>query len=150
MVMQGRVPDPTGANPGGIWVSPLRDIAHNAPTLIRIALQAMEQDLSKDSHLWLAEEKLKEMRTYAVCLAKFVELSTGPNRPKGEGDKAKAFKQSGLLDQDHRAHTLFGKWLARVFLGEYFDGVGDAMHAADGETAIGVKDLAADVQALGD
>ena len=45
---------------------------------------------------------------------------------------------------------MFGKWLARVFLGEYFDGVGDAMHAADGETAIGVKDLAADVQALGD
>jgi hypothetical protein len=143
MVMQGRTTDPTGANPEGIWASPERDIAHCGPTLIRVALQAMEQDM-QDPRVEA------EMGEYAKCLSEFVTLSTGPDRPKGEDAKTEVFKQSGLLNQSGGAHRLFGKWLARVFLGQYFDGVGEALHPGSGERALGVDELVADVKALGE
>lgn len=151
-MLQGRVGDPTGKNPKGIWVNPLRDIAHCGPTLISVALQAMDQDMSKITGDDKEERKriAAQMCEYANCLSKFVVLSVGPNRPKGKNAKAEAFKQSGLLDQPHDAHCLFGKWLARTFLGQYFEGIGEALHPGSNEVALGTKELTETVQNMGD
>ena len=138
MSLLGRVDDPTGKNPNGIWANPLRDIAHCGPTYISVALQAME----KDKDRWKTGADMCE---YAVCLRKFVELCVPPNHA---ATKTEAFKESGLLAQPHDAHCLFGKWLARVFLGEYFDGIGEALHKGENGQAIGVDELVKSVQAM--
>ena len=138
-MFQGHVSDPTGSNINGIWVDPMRDIAHNVPLLIKNALLAMEHDIDS-----LVDETAREsvrtiMGTYAQTLAKFIKLCNGPSRPLGDSAKYEALKQSGLLDAPDSAQRLFGKWMTRAILGAYFMGIGYALHKND--TPIGVQDL---------
>ena len=133
--MQNRVSDPTMSNPGGLWVSPLRDVAHFFPHLVKGALTSMEKDLDESNN--------EMMCGYAVALSKFVSNCTGPDAPN---DIVELYKVSGLLEFPDEAHLLFGKWLSRAMLGMYFTSIKEAMHP--GETAIGVADLVGMVDLL--
>ena len=137
MSIQGRRPDPTGTNQEGIWVDPMRDVAHSVPYIIQTALHAAMTDITA-----LPEDEQAEaedgMKDYALKLAKFVKLCAGPDRPQGEKAKQEAFIQSGLL-QSSDASRLFTKWFTRAVLGFYFDGVGNALHP--GEKPLGVQEL---------
>lgn len=133
-MLQNRVNDPTMSNPGGIWVNPLRDVAHCFPYVIKGALMAMEQDLNEEQD----PETNEMMCAYALALSAFVAGCTGPDAPT---DIRELFRQSALLEQPDEAHKLFGKWLARAMLGLYFRGIKAAMHP--GERALGVDDLLA-------
>jgi len=140
-MIQGRVPDPTGQNPGGVWVTPVRDIAHCGPYLIRAALTALTAELESPERGPGAGDKLETMTEYAKCLAAFIRYSCGEERITGDDAKVKAFRKSGLLQQSDAAHKLFGKWMARAFLGAVFDALGNALHP--GEIPLGIAELMA-------
>ena len=128
MTIQQRVPDPTGMNARGVWVSPLRDVAHSFPFIVKDAFTAMEVDLNDDNNDMMCK--------YAMAVGEFVSKCTGPESPTNIRD---LYKETGLLEFPDAAHQLFGKWLARAMLGFYFKGIKEAMHP--GETPIGLKEL---------
>ena len=126
--MQQRVVDPTGTNARGVWVSPLRDVAHSFPYIVGTALKAMEADLTDDNNAVMCE--------YGTALSKFIQNCVGNDSPT---NITELYRQTGLLEFPDEAHRLFGKWLARAMLGFYFKGIKEALHP--GEVAIGVKEL---------
>ena len=133
--MQVRVPDPTGANTGGIWVDPMRDLAHNFPYHVRRALLAVEDEIKQ-----LPDEERQAMTdimsTYGAVLGQFVKGCIGPESPD---TVVKLFKKIKFLDMPDVAHRMFGKWFARVALGVYYMGIRAAMHP--GEKPLGVDTL---------
>ena len=131
-MLQQRVSDPTGTNRNGVWVSPMRDIAHCMPVLVRRAIEAAELEVQDDS------EATAVLSDYAVKLAKFINECVGENSP---AEVAELFKRIGLLDASAEVQALVGKWLTRVMLGMYFTSVKEATHP--GEKPIGVDTLLA-------
>lgn len=146
--MQGRVGDPTGATREGIWVDPLRDIAHSLPYVVRAAIEMATKDIANGSDSqYIKDTKTAALGDYAQKLAAFIKMTYGPARPKGATAKAEAMKVNGLL-APHDSAALMNKWFTRAMLGFYFDGVGNALHP--GERGLGVDDLLAAVEGLTD
>jgi hypothetical protein len=133
-MFQARVPDPTGANREGIWASPLRDVAHCTPYLIKVALEGASTDNTPPGVSKTEQDRM--LCDCAHCLAKFISMCAGEDRPRGEDAKVVALRESGLLDLPKETQWVFGKWLSRALLGYYFDSIGEALHA--GETMVGI------------
>lgn len=128
--------DPTGVHPEGLSISPVRDLAHCTPKLLRDTLKALENEVLQ----FPAEEQANarnNMRLYGAALARFLDACCDP---KIEDVKA-AWQHSGLSVEPNSAASLFGRWLTRVLLSCYFVGVRDAKRAES--PAVGVEEFKA-------
>lgn len=130
--MQQRVKDPTGTN-ATIWTSPMRDLAHSFPYLVRAALEAMDEDLKK-----MPLEAEEQAGLYAKALAAYISQCPLPESPDSSIELMKKLKMTEFPEDTQR---LFGKWMTRVLLGAYWVGVRNALHPD--EQALGVKELLA-------
>ena len=126
-MLQQRVPG-TPDTKGSVWVDPMRDIAHAFPQLIGMALKAMESEL-KNSHVRLSID----MGKYAQALAKFIK---GCADPLEEGTVVDLMRKLDLYGHPKDVQQLFGKWLTRVMLGFYFDGLRNALHPGEKQTGM--------------
>lgn len=147
-MIQQRVGDPTGRNPGGVWVSPMRDIAHCGPLLFRQAIALAESRVGKID----GPEKEKVMGalgTVAVALAKYVKLAATSAEAEDHKD---AMTKSGLVaatsyvapdtgEYVTLATALMSRAMLDVMLQVYFQSIREALHP--GETPLGVKELMA-------
>ena len=135
-MFQARRPDQLGQpSDGSIWASPMRDIAHCFPALVRNALVAMQTDINK-----LKGDEYNHINSmmcdYATAMAKYVDISA--NDPSYESVKD-IMTATGLLNFPVEAHKLFGKWFARCAMGLYTASIREAKHP--GDVAIGVAEL---------
>jgi len=138
MTMQQRAPDPTGTNVRGVWVNPMRDVAHNFPYVVKQALEAMETDKAYNN---LDEVSKQQMAQYGKTLGEFVNGCVGPNSPD---TVAELMERVGLLTFPPWVVGLFGKWLARAMFGLYFTSIREALHP--GEKPLGVTELMAKLE----
>jgi hypothetical protein len=129
-MIQQRVKDPTGTN-DSLWASPMRDLAHNFPYLVRAALDAMDEDLKK-----LSPEAEEQAGLYAQALAAYINQCPLPESPDSSVELMKKLKMTEFPEDTQR---LFGKWMTRVLLGAYWVGIRNALHP--GEKPLGVKEL---------
>lgn len=129
-MIQQRVSDPTGSNGSGIWVSPMRDIAHCFPYVLRRAIEATEADIKDDVK---AEIDVGEL---ARSLGKFISGSVGGDSPDNVAEHMEA---SGVLGSTDEAQRIVGKWLLRAMLTLYFKSIREALHP--GEEPLGVSAL---------
>ena len=130
-MIQQRVSDPSRTNGSGIWVSPLRDVAHCFPYVLRRALEVTEADA--------AEAGVKteiDVGELARSLGKFIRGSVGED---SIDDVAKHMEASGVLGSTDEAQRIVGKWLLRTMLVLYFKSIREALHP--GEEPLGVAAL---------
>jgi hypothetical protein len=129
-MIQQRVSDPTGSNGSGIWVSPLRDVAHCFPYVLRRAIEATDADIGDNAETATAVGEL------ARSLGKFIGGSVG----EGSAETVEEhMKVTGVLDAPEEAQRIVGKWLLRAMLTLYFKSIREALHP--GETPLGVAYL---------
>ena len=133
-MLQQRVPDPTGSNARGVWTSPIRDIAHCMPNILRTAIEVTQQAVAAEHGD--DSDAMRELGDLAKALAAFVNNCTGPQAPATQAELVRA---SALLDVPVHTQQVFGKWLLRVMLGFYFSAVKEALHP--GERPLGIDAL---------
>lgn len=136
-MFQNRVPDPTGQNSKGVWVSPTRDLAHCFPYLIRLAIQLASDRITASQG---AADEVKEIHQarlgkLAVAVAQYVKLAATDGTVENH---KQCMNRSELEAMAKVAGTEFDTALRDVLLQVYFKSIREALH---GEKPLGLTEL---------
>lgn len=138
---QARHTDPTGTNPGGIWVNPIAAIPHCYPSLVRAAICLAESRIESRSEGKHKDFLTEQLGVIATRMAKFINIASSDTEVETyEQAEDKAELGPGLND----GLMLFNEALVDVFNQMYFRFIREALHP--GERPIGVKELMAAVK----
>ena len=124
--IQQRMPDPSGH--GQVWSAPGRDIAHAFPGYVIRAMEILKTDL-ESKYMMGNPARTTILRTAGVYSEQLVDFMTGCI---GEKTLSELMTDTGLLDNEETCgKQMLNKWLIRVILGAYFNGVRDANHPGE-------------------
>ena len=138
MTVQAKVKPGARPDPGSVWASPQRDLAHSFPEYVRKALVLSQAEYTEED-----TEGLAHLTEVARTVSEFISGSVGEGSCKTVGELA---KQVELLSLNQAATDIFSRNLFHVVISAYWKGV--RMAYAKDETPIGAAELAATVDSL--
>lgn len=137
-MFQQRVVDPTLTNVRGIWVAPMRDVAHCFPYLF---VQVAEMVRTDPDYAAISDK----VEVYLRNIAAYIKDCIGEDAPDTVVDNS---CKHHIIEADAAVQKLVGKWTLRVMLGFYWKCIRDAMHP--GETPLGLSDLKKRIEVVND
>ena len=119
--------------PGSLWASPQRDIAHSFPDYVRKALDILTKQLAGGHGK--TDTQMQELVAYARVLADFVSGTMETRYTNLE----QLVQASGLIDAPTLVQERFGAIFFRVIAGAYFTAVRHAYKP--GAAPLGINEL---------
>ena len=138
MTIQAKVKPGARPDPGSVWASPQRDLAHSFPEYVRKALVLSQAEYSAED-----EEGVAHLTDLARTISEFISGAVGEGSCETVGELARKVE---LLKLNEAARNIFCCNLFHVIISAYWKGV--RMAYAKDETPIGADELAVTVDEL--